>query len=53
MPKLPSLADTYLTMRVSRFQGLYLSVMDALYPINPAALFFIEGCGQTGLGANW
>ena len=34
-------------------QGLYLSVMDALYPINPAALFFIEGCGQTGLGANW
>ena len=32
-------------------QGLYLSVMDALFPINPAALFFIEGCGQTG--ANW
>ncbi|HSW86842.1 MAG TPA: cellulase family glycosylhydrolase [Rhabdochlamydiaceae bacterium] len=32
---------------------LYLSVMDALYPINNQILFFIEGCGQGGIGCNW
>ncbi len=32
---------------------LYLAVMDAIYPINPQVLFFVEGCGQTGLSANW
>ncbi len=34
-------------------KDLYLSVMDAIYPINPQALFFIEGTGQGGIGANW
>lgn len=34
-------------------KDLYLSVMDALYPINPHALFFVEGTGQGGIGANW
>jgi aryl-phospho-beta-D-glucosidase BglC (GH1 family) len=34
-------------------KDLYLSAMDALYPINPDALFFIEGTGQGGIGANW
>ncbi|GAX78958.1 hypothetical protein CEUSTIGMA_g6398.t1 [Chlamydomonas eustigma] len=34
--------------------GLYLSVMDQVYPVNSNVLFFIEGCGQGGLnGANW
>ncbi len=32
---------------------LYLALMDAVYPINPQALFFIEGTGQGGVGANW
>jgi hypothetical protein len=32
---------------------LYLSVMDALYPINNALLFFVEGTGQGGIGCNW
>jgi hypothetical protein len=27
--------------------------MDAIYPINPQALFFIEGTGQGNIGANW
>jgi hypothetical protein len=34
-------------------QSLYLSVMDAVYPVNNEVLFFIEGCGQGGFGANW
>jgi len=34
-------------------KDLYISVMDAIYPINPNALFFIEGTGQGGIGANW
>lgn len=32
---------------------LYLSAMDALYPIVPNALFFVEGTGQGGIQANW
>lgn len=32
---------------------LYLSVMDALYPINNELLFFVEGTGQGGIGCNW
>lgn len=27
--------------------------MDALYAIDPSAIFFVEGCGQAGLGASW
>lgn len=34
-------------------KDLYLSVMDAIYPINSQVLFFIEGTGQGGIGANW
>lgn len=34
-------------------KDLYLSAMDAIYPINPEALFFIEGAGQGTIGANW
>jgi hypothetical protein len=34
-------------------KDLYLSVMDALYPINHNFLFFVEGTGQGGIGANW
>lgn len=34
-------------------KDLYLSAMDALYQVNPNALFFIEGTGQGGIGANW
>ncbi len=34
-------------------QELYTLVMDAVYPINPEALFFIEGTGQGNIGANW
>lgn len=34
-------------------KDLYISAMDALYPINPNALFFVEGTGQGGIGANW
>ncbi|MBA2727273.1 MAG: cellulase family glycosylhydrolase [Parachlamydiaceae bacterium] len=34
-------------------KDLYLSVMDVVYPINPQALFFIEGTGQGSIGANW
>ena len=33
-------------------QDLYLSAMDALYPIAPV-LFFLEGTGQGGLQSNW
>ncbi|HSX37466.1 MAG TPA: cellulase family glycosylhydrolase, partial [Chlamydiales bacterium] len=32
---------------------LYLAMMDAVYPVNPDALFFIEGAGQGGIGCNW
>lgn len=32
---------------------LYLSAMDALYPINNELLFFVEGTGQGGIGCNW
>jgi hypothetical protein len=32
---------------------LYLSVMDAVYPINNEILFFIEGAGQGQIGCNW
>lgn len=32
---------------------LYISVMNAVYPINPEILFFIEGTGQEGIGANF
>ncbi len=32
---------------------LYLSAMDALYAVNPHALFLLEGTGQGGIGANW
>jgi Cellulase (glycosyl hydrolase family 5) len=32
---------------------LYLSAMDALYQVIPEALFFVEGTGQGGIGANW
>lgn len=32
---------------------LYISAMDAIYPINPEVLFFIEGTGQGDIGANW
>ncbi|WP_068470682.1 cellulase family glycosylhydrolase [Candidatus Protochlamydia phocaeensis] len=34
-------------------KDLYLSAMDAIYAVNPDALFFIEGTGQGGIGANW
>lgn len=34
-------------------KDLYLSAMDAIYPINSHALFFLEGTGQGGIGANW
>lgn len=34
-------------------KDLYLSVMDAVYPINPGILFFVEGTGQGGINANW
>ncbi len=34
-------------------KDLYLSAMDALYPINNKLLFFIEGTGQGGIDANW
>jgi aryl-phospho-beta-D-glucosidase BglC (GH1 family) len=40
-------------IRWEQLQDLYLSAMDALYPINERALFFIEGTGQGGIGANW
>ncbi|KAG1655305.1 hypothetical protein FOA52_007962 [Chlamydomonas sp. UWO 241] len=36
-----------------RMTQMYLDTMDALYPINPSALFLIEGCGQGSYGANW
>ena len=32
---------------------LYLDAMDALYSIDSSAMFFVEGCGQGGLGACW
>lgn len=32
---------------------LYIAVMDAVYPINSGVLFFVEGTGQTDMGANW
>lgn len=32
---------------------LYLSVMDAVYPVNPDALFLVEGCAQSFISANW
>jgi aryl-phospho-beta-D-glucosidase BglC (GH1 family) len=31
----------------------YLKAMDAIYAVNPSALFMIEGTGQSGLNANW
>lgn len=34
-------------------KDLYLSAMDAIYTVNPKALFFIEGTAQGGIGANW
>lgn len=34
-------------------KDLYLSAMDAIYQVNPNVLFFIEGTGQGGIGANW
>lgn len=34
-------------------KDLYLSAMDAIYPINKQVLFFIEGTGQGGIDANW
>lgn len=34
-------------------ENLYLSVMDALYQVDPKFLFFIEGTGQGGINANW
>ena len=34
-------------------KDLYLSVMDAVYPVNSDVLFFIEGTGQGDIGANW
>lgn len=34
-------------------KDLYLAVMDAVYPINSEALFFIEGTAQGDIGANW
>ncbi len=34
-------------------KDLYLTMMDAVYPVNPGALFFIEGAGQGGIGTNW
>lgn len=36
-----------------QLKDLYLQAMDILHPINPEALFFIEGTGQGALGANW
>jgi aryl-phospho-beta-D-glucosidase BglC (GH1 family) len=32
---------------------LYVAVMDAVYPINSGVLFFVEGTGQSDMGANW
>ncbi len=34
-------------------KDLYLSAMDAIHPILPEALLFVEGTGQGGIGANW
>lgn len=34
-------------------KDLYVSIMEAVYPINNEALFFIEGTGQGDIGANW
>lgn len=45
---------THLTHFCTLIQALYLSVMDAVYPVNNKVLFFVEGCGQGDLnGANW
>ena len=32
---------------------MYLAAMEAIYPVNPNVLFFIEGTGQNGLANNW
>ncbi len=34
-------------------KDLYISVMDAVYPVNPEVLFFVEGTAQGDIGANW
>jgi hypothetical protein len=34
-------------------KDLYISMMDAVYPVAPDALFFLEGTGQSGINANW
>lgn len=36
----------------SDLNTIYTSVADAIYAVNPNALFAIEGTGQTQLGAN-
>eukprot|EP00891_Asterochloris_glomerata_P009180 jgi/Astpho2/9180/fgenesh1_pg.00137_%23_8_t len=43
------------TLHLPGASDLYLSVMDALYAINPATLFMIQGCGQAQarLVNNW
>lgn len=40
-------------IRWDTLSELYTSVMDTIYPINSSVLFFVEGTGQTSLGANW
>ena len=32
---------------------LYLAAMDAIYPVAPGVVYFVEGTGQGALGANW
>jgi len=32
---------------------LYLLAMDAIHPVAPHLPFFLEGTGQSGIGANW
>ncbi|KAG1668601.1 hypothetical protein FOA52_001470 [Chlamydomonas sp. UWO 241] len=36
-----------------KMSQMNLDTMDALYPINPSALFLIEGCRQGSYGASW
>lgn len=39
-------------IRWETLSNLYLTLMDAIYPVNSDILFFIEGTGQSNMGAN-